>query len=73
MLLSVVRALVFSSLVTYTVCVHVPFDLTGWKPISLQDKKASESMTIAAEHIGGKLIKPITSFKWIEVSGLVEY
>ncbi|XP_045179527.2 insoluble matrix shell protein 2-like [Mercenaria mercenaria] len=66
MLQSTLNAFVILSLICSCTCIHVPFDLNGWKAVQLDNKKVLDSMILSAEHLQGALKEPVTAFKWDE-------
>ncbi|XP_045178775.2 insoluble matrix shell protein 2-like [Mercenaria mercenaria] len=63
---SMLRGLIICSFVCCYVCLHVPFDLKGWKALPLGNTQAVQSMVLAAEHLGATLKKGVTAYQWIE-------
>ncbi|XP_045179267.2 insoluble matrix shell protein 2-like [Mercenaria mercenaria] len=60
------RVLILFGLVWFCACVHVAVDLNGWKALPLDNKRAVDSMDLAAKHLAGTLKEPVTAFQWIE-------
>ncbi|XP_045179138.2 insoluble matrix shell protein 2-like [Mercenaria mercenaria] len=65
---SILRVLVLSSLVCFCACLHVAYDLNGWKAVPLDNRRVVDSMILAAAHLGGEMREPVTAFKWSEGS-----
>ncbi|XP_045179561.2 insoluble matrix shell protein 2-like [Mercenaria mercenaria] len=63
---SVLSVSILSGFVCICACIHVVFDLNGWKAVRLDNKKVVDSMIQAADHIGGTLKEPVTAFEWIK-------